>query len=34
MTPEGELTTEVFTDGEIPLEPPGISIGLIALYAD
>ena len=34
MTPAGELATEVFTEGEIRLDPPGISISLIALYAD
>ena len=34
MTPEGELATQVFTEGEIPLDPPGISVSLVALYAD
>jgi Uma2 family endonuclease len=34
MTPGGELATEIFTDGEIPVDPPGISINLAALYAD
>jgi Uma2 family endonuclease len=34
MTPGGELASEVFTEGEIRLDPPGISISLVALYAD
>jgi hypothetical protein len=34
MTSGGELATEVFTEGGIWLEPPGISVSLVALYAD
>jgi hypothetical protein len=29
-----KLATQVFTDGEIRLDPPGISVSLAALYAD
>ena len=34
MTPGGALATEVCTEDEIRLDPPGISISLVALYAD
>jgi Uma2 family endonuclease len=33
-TPEAALATEVFTEGEIRLDPPGISISQVALQAD
>jgi hypothetical protein len=34
MTPAGEFATEVCTEGEFRLDPLGISISLVALYAD
>ena len=34
MTPGGELATICAPEGEIRLDPPGISISLVALYAD
>lgn len=32
--PDGEITTQVFTSGEIALRPPGITITVEELYAD
>lgn len=34
LTPAGAFTTEVFTEGEIALDPPGISLRVASLYMD